>query len=249
MLDDEADRLITALDISVFQIASATTPGDKRSMLMMANFARNFFGRYTFLEIGSYLGGGLLPHLVNPYCSKVISIDKRPDFQDDERATRFSYQGITTEAMVERLRQHAPAEAMKKLQTFDVDAVDLSKQKMEIKIDCAFIDGEHTNVATFSDFLSVYPALSRDAIIGFHDANLVSDAIANACRFLVFIEAPHKLFFVPDVVAIIALGSSQATADQVFGPIAAPHDQFIRDAKRNLRQEIAASVQRRDHIS
>ena len=83
------DRL-AGLDISLFsQIPSQTTDADKRSLLAAQVTTRDSPDGYVYLEIGSHLGGSIQPHLLDPKCNKIYSIDKRPSVQPNERGRQF----------------------------------------------------------------------------------------------------------------------------------------------------------------
>jgi hypothetical protein len=104
------------------------------------------------------------------------------------------------------------------------------------RIDCAFIDGEHTNVATFSDLVSIYPMLSPKAIVGFHDANLISDSILNISTFLRSQMVRHEIFFVPDVVCILSLGSSVDVCAAALADVSKERTAAIKIWKQGLRE-------------
>ncbi len=66
--------LIEFGDVSIFQVPSQSSVGDRRSLLDIQNIVRTFDDRYTYLEVGSHLGGTLVPHLLDPKCRAVLSI-------------------------------------------------------------------------------------------------------------------------------------------------------------------------------
>ena len=75
---EQFETMISSLDLELFnKIHSSTTAGDKRSLLAVQNAIRALKRPYTYLEIGSHLGGTIQPHLLDPRCSKIYSIDKR----------------------------------------------------------------------------------------------------------------------------------------------------------------------------
>ena len=110
------------------------------------------------------------------------------------------------------------------------------------------IDGEHTNVAAFSDFLSLLPMLSENALILFHDDNLLTDAIENVARLLVYLGVPHDVHYLPDVVAVIALRRSRAAAAAAFDGVAHEPASFVRNAKRHLHEAVAQAVAEGAHL-
>ena len=243
------ENLIENLDLSIFHLPSQTSDNDRISLLHLQRLVRNWKPGYSYLEIGSYQGGTLLPHLLDPSCELAVSIDKRPDAQPDERAQFYSYQGFTTQRMLQGLRLYVPFSGLKKLATFDADMADVSPFAIGAKLDLALIDGEHTNVAVFSDFLSLLPALKDDALIAFHDFNLINDAVKNIQSHLQFSGIAQRLFVLPDLVAVIALRSGIARASEALAVHALDEASFIKDAKRKLREEIARSVEQGLHTA
>lgn len=248
MLQQDAVSLIENLDPAIFEVDSTTSPADRVSLLIAQRMIR-CRGLFSYLEIGSYLGGTLLPYLLDPQCELVVSIDKRPDSQPDERAERYVYNGITTSTMIDRLRPFLSVETMGKLRTIDADASQVSPASIGSKIDVALIDGEHTVTATFSDFISVLPAMKPDGLVLFHDTNLIIDALENICCHMRSLCFSHQLFLVPDHVGVIALGSGQAPARIAFGPTAHDKRTFTSNAKRALYERIASSVAKGAHLN
>jgi len=126
---------------------------------------------YSYLEIGSYLGGSIYKHLLNEKCVNALSVDLRPEKQNDERGTEFTYD-ISTDSMMDVLKvNNIPTD---KLVCFNDD---ISKLETCERFDLAFIDGEHTNRAAFSDSLNVLPLMLENSIIIYHDTSMVYAAI------------------------------------------------------------------------
>ena len=70
---------IDDLDLSVFDLVpSQTSDAEKRSLLAVQRAVARRFGAYNYLEIGSHLGGSLQPHVRDPRCAHIDSIDLRP---------------------------------------------------------------------------------------------------------------------------------------------------------------------------
>ena len=96
---------IKNLDLSLFSAISSQTSGaDKTSLLSLQNAIRELIQGYVYLEIGSYLGGSIQTHLIDNLCSKIISIDKRPDMQPDERGLDYYYLNNLTSRMIQNLK-------------------------------------------------------------------------------------------------------------------------------------------------
>ncbi|HEX8077290.1 MAG TPA: class I SAM-dependent methyltransferase [Chthoniobacterales bacterium] len=248
MTYDDADLLLQRQDIAIFEVPTSTTPSDKATLLKLQALVKQGAPTYTFLEIGSYRGGALLPHLVDRACSKVISVDKRPPATPDNRGFHLGYEGITTQDMRNMITPHVPTDALRKLITFDADVSEVTRDMIGNAVDLAFIDGEHTNVACFADFVGLYPLLSDDGIIAFHDANLVLDALFNIRTFLKFIGVSYAFHLLPELMASIALGKNIALLREAFDPIAYEEESYVRRAKRELHEQIAGSVSVGAHL-
>lgn len=79
MTEIEFDQNLNDLDLELFAvIPSQSTDDDKRSLLAVQRRTRELAGNYSYLEIGSYLGGSIQPHLLDSKCKSIWSIDKRP---------------------------------------------------------------------------------------------------------------------------------------------------------------------------
>src|SRR2546425_13216515 len=99
-MDDFDDR-ISRLDLSLFsRIESQSTANDRRSLLAVQLVVRQRQSEYCWLEIGSHLGGSLQALMVDPRCTRVISIDPRPSVQPDERGQDFRYVENSTQRML-----------------------------------------------------------------------------------------------------------------------------------------------------
>ena len=72
------DERIEFCDVSLFAVETQTTEKDRRSFLSIQRFIRRNFQDYTYLEVGSHLGGSLFPYLLDKRCASVISVDPRP---------------------------------------------------------------------------------------------------------------------------------------------------------------------------
>ena len=136
-------------------------------------------GNYLYLELGSHLGGTLVPHLMDQACRLIYSIDKRPASQLDERGVFFDYSDNSTARMLDTLKQAVPRSALPKLITLDKDISDLTDSEIGGKADLVLIDAEHTNVAVFRDFLGSLRFTQPSFIAAFHDADLVCDGLLN----------------------------------------------------------------------
>ena len=204
-LSDYESR-IESLDVSLYDaVLSGTSEDDRLAMLLLQRAIRNAFERYTYLEIGSHLGGSIQPYLVDPRCQKIYSIDKRPDEQPDERGMSFPYPNNSTARMMKLLSEVAP-DAVGKIQTFEADARDIDPSEIDGAPQICFIDGEHTNRAAVSDFEFCMKICAPNAIIAFHDANIVMGGIEAILKWLQSQGIKHSPALVGGVVFAIGLG-------------------------------------------
>jgi hypothetical protein len=107
--------------------------------------------------------------------------------------------------MVDGLKSVLPEHCLSKLSTFDLDAAEVCHVEIKARPDLVMIDGEHTVLAAFSDVMSLLPTVSENAVISFHDANLVADAIRNLERFFAYAGIMFATAFLPDNVCAIGL--------------------------------------------
>lgn len=156
-----------------FPINSQTSKNDKKIILKIIELLKKNKKKFNYLEIGSFLGGSLTPYLLDDTCKYIVSIDKRNQKQDDERSKDYSYEHISEFDMIKKLKQNNLN--TDKLKTFNGDVRNF---KTNTKFDIAFIDGIHTDINTFSDFLNVEKKTYRDSIILFHDSSIIFKSIS-----------------------------------------------------------------------
>jgi hypothetical protein len=234
-------KAIEVFDTSAFVVESQTSAEDKVSFLRIQNLIRACAANYVYMEVGSHLGGTLVPHLADPRCRSVISIDPRPHKQPDERGCSFTYDGNSTARMIEGLKQVLSIDCLAKLRTFDLDAAQVPLVDIAARADLVMVDGEHTNVAVFSDVMSLLPAIVPDAIIAFHDANLVADAIQNLERYFIYAGIEFATVFLRDSVCAIGLRGMAERVTVALAPYARYREQFLADARSAAAREELAS--------
>jgi hypothetical protein len=203
----------SSVDISVFKAPTQTSNKDRVALETIRTFISAKVPSYNYLELGSYLGGTLLPHLVSPNCNRILSVDRRVSFQPDERrAAGYSYEGITTSDLKNELRRHVEdSECFSKLETYDgmIDELDpqIIQKKYPAGFHLCFIDAEHTNEAVFSDFMYTYQLAASDSVIMLHDSWMLGSGIKNIICYLQFIKAPFYFRQIKDTVTAFFLGS------------------------------------------
>jgi hypothetical protein len=151
-----------------FPIPSQTSSSDKQVLLGLREILQAR-PSYSYAEIGSYLGGSLTPFVRDPKCASILSIDDRGRTQPDERGKSFDYSQITHETMLSTLERHGLSVA--KIQVFDGSVSAYSGN--DARYDLLFIDGEHTDWACFRDFIHGMKLMKSDAIVAFHDSNII----------------------------------------------------------------------------
>ena len=167
--------------------------------------------KYNYCETGSYLGGTLFPRLNTQDCSECLSIDKRVNIQLDERQMEgYSYKGIKTSKMIYNLKNHLNKEKLDKLECFDGSIQEFTKNRSnsleDKKYDWIFIDAEHTNIASFDDFLTSMSLISKNGVIALHDNWMIFSAISNICSFLDYLQIKYRFVHVDGDISAFFLG-------------------------------------------
>lgn len=221
-----------------FPIQSQTSSSDKLFLLAAIEMVTAHKKRYSYVEVGSFLGGSLTPFLKDSNCYHVLSIDERERKQPDERGANFDYAGVTHKTMIDNL--NSVGIGTEKLQTYDgsVDTVGPTAQSFDL----AFIDGEHTDYACVRDFLWILPMLKPDSLIMFHDSSLVFKGIRIIQLYLRKIGIPFQFFKKNDSeMSGIFLGSfAGVDVAAIFGRGDNP-EEFYSLAETSLIQQLVAN--------
>ncbi|MBF0159351.1 MAG: class I SAM-dependent methyltransferase [Magnetococcales bacterium] len=208
---------------------------ERNALLTIQEIVRNSHPGYVYLEVGSYLGGTLYPHLADPACQQIYSVDLRPASQADERGRLFRYESSSTDRMRTILSQQLSTESMSKLTTFDADLADVSSDQIGRLCDLIFIDAEHTNRAAFRDFLNAYPYAKADVIIMFHDANLIFDALENVESWLISKKIKYDSFVIPDNLFVIVMGIFIELGTPIFSQLEFDKKTYFHVARQTLQ--------------
>lgn len=202
---NDFENAIHELDLRLFEkITSQSTEHDKRSLLAVELALRELRPDYTYLEIGSYLGGSIQPHLLDPKCARIFSIDKRPLSQPDARGFNWIYQNNSTARMLELLSEVAADTT--KIITIDGDTNSIDKSQVSERVDLCFIDGEHTLEAVVRDFKFCLSVLKDNGAIVFHDAQITYDGIAACVEHLQQSGVKFTAYALPNIVFVIEIG-------------------------------------------
>lgn len=199
-------RQISELDIRLFEkIESQSTVADKQSLLACQLATRELTADYNYLEIGSYLGGSIQPYLLDENCQRIYSIDKRPEFQPDERGVDYQYQNNSTQRMLDLLRE-VDSGKVSKIETIDGDTREIKLTEIKDKIHLCFIDGEHTDEAVFADFRFCHSVLAENGAIAFHDAPIIYNGLAKCIEYLKQEKIKFRAYNLPSIVFVIEIG-------------------------------------------
>lgn len=179
-------KLIDELDMVLFEpIPSQTSEGDRRSLLAIHSAIANRHQEFTYLEIGSHLGGSIQPYLRDDRCKKIFSIDPRPQQQPDDRFPGYKsiYKDNSSERMLSLLK-NAEIGDIQKIECIDSDASEIESNRIKPKPQILFIDGEHTKEAVISDSNFCLKVMSKSGTIIFHDYYIIYPAIMEFLRSL-----------------------------------------------------------------
>jgi hypothetical protein len=225
---------ISALDIGLFKsIPSESSDNDKRSLLACQNAMRALHPEYRYLEIGSYLGGSIQPHLLDPLCDQIVSIDKRPEQMPDNRGLTYKYPNNTTARMVDLLREVEP-DQLDKLVCIDGDSGELDPAEITDPVDLCFIDGEHTDEAVLRDFRFAHAVVGKDGVIIFHDAQIVYRGLTEIVEGLRKSGRPFKAYNLPDYLLVIELGDAPLHQDrQIAAMLVDNHVGYLASLQAN----------------
>jgi hypothetical protein len=196
---------VAALDTQLFaHVESQTTDGDRKSLLAVHNAVAARSDLFSYLEIGSHLGGTLQAVIADPRCARVVSIDPRPQWAPDDRPgqTQFEYRDNSTERML-KLLQDVPGADLSKLETVEESTENIAPGRFA-RPDFCFIDGEHTYRAALRDARFCRTVMQGAGIIAFHDFQIIEQAVLD---FLRETPRPQRGYSLDHSVFIVELGA------------------------------------------
>jgi len=226
---------LDALDLSLFDaIESQSSPGDKRSLLACQVATRTLSPGYRYLEIGSYLGGSIQPFIVDPTCTQVVSIDKRPPKQPDNSGQTIRFQNNTTARMIANL-QSLPGADLNKLTCVEGEVSNLvPQQTVNDPVQLCFIDGEHTDGAAIADYDFCAEAVGDRGAIIFHDAQIIYHALGAIVDSLSRSGRQFHAYNLPDVIFVIELGDFSLHRHHLIARMLVDnHVGYLASLKRN----------------
>jgi hypothetical protein len=239
----EFEGRLADLDVTLLKtIPSQSSRGCRSALLAVQRAVREAFRLYTYLEIGSHLGGSLQAHYLDPRCRLIYSIDKRPPTQWDDRGEYYDYPDNSTTRMLELLHRAFP-EMVPKVVPFDGDAWDCDPELIAKAPQIAFIDGEHTINAAYRDFRFCMKVVDRDwSVILFHDTWIVYNGISLARRYLMEEGLSHEAMMLSGNVYALLLGGA-ATLRTPLTEVVQNESEYLEAQLPRLNETRAASGQ------
>ncbi len=208
LMNGTFESSLHSLDLGLFQtIPSQLSDADKRSLLAVQKGVSTRAASYTYLEIGSHLGGSIQPHLRDPRCSRIYSIDPRPETVADDRGETILYPKNSSAHMLDLLRG-VQGDRIDRISVFDTDARQVPASVIDPRPDICFIDGEHTDQAARSDYAFCRPLVAENGVIVFHDANIIYLTLQEIVRDLEAEKARFTAYVLPSAVFVIEFGPS-----------------------------------------
>jgi hypothetical protein len=215
---DAFSARLDRLDITIFDaIPSESTPWDKRSLLACQHAVRMQWSPYVYLEIGSHLGGSLQPHVLDPACAVMHSIDPRPSQQPDARGQRFGYPGNSTGRMLANLS--AAGGETNRVICYEQTSGLLSPDVIVPAPHLCFIDGEHTDQAVLADFAFCQRVIAPGGLMLFHDAHIIYNALDAIVASLDRAGTVYRACHLPDTLFAIELGEGTLLEGTALAPV------------------------------
>ena len=198
-----------------FPIHSQTSDEDKVFLLKTSRLIKERAGSYSYLEIGSFFGGTLVPFLMDNACVDVLSVDEREKHILDERGVRLNYTGVTSGSMIDKISGHGISTTKLRVHDGSIDTV----ADNGAKYDLIFIDGEHTDAACFKDFIWSISKLKENGIVLFHDSSFIFKAITMATEFLKAQKIKHSFWKVgqSDMAGLFIGNYADEPFEEIFG--------------------------------
>ena len=181
---------------------------DRRSLLALHAGCRQAYGTYTYVEIGSHLGGSLQVPVRDPACARIVSIDPRPERQPDEQKGAVHYERNSTERMLANLAAVPDAE-LGKLETVEATAADLDPARFAASPAFCFVDGEHTDRAVLVDARFCAAVTAPTGVIAFHDMSTVYRGLFRFTRELQEAGTEFEAYLLPHSIFVFELGGGR----------------------------------------
>jgi hypothetical protein len=148
---------------------------------------------------------------VDELCTCIYSINKRPSVRPDERDVDYEYPNNSTARMFGNLEKIYPP-GLSKITCFDNGAGDIDPASIASPPQLCFIDGEHTDEASFRDFLFCLKGLDRNGLPVFHDAHIIYNGPASIIDYLKEKQVRFHAYHLPDAVFVVEVNDFPAQA-------------------------------------
>ena len=230
----ELTERIAALDSTLFDaIGTETTENDRKSLLALHQACADLGDGFTYLEIGSHLGGSLQILIRDPRCQRIVSIDPRPFRQPDARGRRWTYRDNSTARMRGNLAA-VPGADMSKLETIDASTEAIDPAAIDARPALCFVDGEHTDEAVLRDARFSRRVLADSGWLAFHDAGIVYHGLTAFLDEVQVAGADHRTYFLPDSILVVELGEARLLkTTQVFEQIIGNAEGYLWTLREN----------------
>jgi Methyltransferase domain len=239
-----ADR-IAALDPTLFDaIEAQTTIGDRRSLLALHQACVEAHGCFSYVEIGSYLGGSLQALIQDERCERIVSIDSRSPASLDQARGEWAYPDNTT-ARMRALLAALPQAELDKLVTIDASTETLAADMLAVRPAFCFIDGEHTDDAVIRDARFCQSLLAGEGWLAFHDVGIVFAGLSRFLGDLAAATVDHRAYFLPDTILVVEFGRQRLPdTPQVLQQVFAGGTAILGTLAENadLRRRLSASL-------
>jgi hypothetical protein len=203
---DNFETLLNDLDLKLFEkVESLLTQNDKKSLLACQKGVRELLPEYTYLEIGSYMGGSLQPYVQDTHCRRIYSVDKRPPIAPDVSGFDRKYKNNTTETMLNNLRE-VSVEGTEKVICLEGDVNDIDPGRVEEKPQLCFVDGEHTDEAAMRDFKFCLEVMADNGAVMFHDSAIIYNALWDIIDIVKQKGIKFRAYNIADYVFVLELG-------------------------------------------
>lgn len=208
-------KKIDTLDISIFSgVPSQTTSADRRSLLAVQRAVAAARGTYSYLEIGSHLGGTIQPYLADSRCRRIFSLDPRPAAQPDDRRPGHvaHYENNSSQRMLKMLSDAGLGDVMR-ISCIELDSSQVAPEMIAPAPTIAFIDGEHTARAVVADFNFCRQVLRPDGVVVFHDFSILYRPLFAMLRSWRRQKLPWVVVSLPDNLLAVFFDPAVAAAD------------------------------------
>jgi hypothetical protein len=120
--------------------------------------------------------------------------------------------------MLNNLEQIYPP-GLGKIVCLDNDASNIDPAIIASPPQICFIDGEHTDEASFRDFLFCLKILDQNGLLVFHDAYVIYNGLARIIHYLKEKEVRFHAYHLPDVVFVIEINGFPAHVHPAIQPM------------------------------